>query len=114
MEPIIVVGALFIYFLPTIVVMNRKHHSRGAVFALNLLLGWTFIGWVVSFVWAFSNSSQGVTQVVVNNQLAPGAENLAPPSSKADELEKLAQLKDKGLLTDDEFNREKQQLLASS
>jgi Superinfection immunity protein len=28
-----------------------------AIFALNLLLGWTFLGWVAALVWALTNSS---------------------------------------------------------
>lgn len=41
---------LFIYILPTIVGRDKK--NVGAIFALNLLLGWTIVGWVVALVWA--------------------------------------------------------------
>lgn len=44
------------YFAPTMVAASRKHASAGAVFALNLFLGWTFIGWVVSLVWALAST----------------------------------------------------------
>jgi hypothetical protein len=40
-----------IYFLPTIVATNRGHHFSG-IFALNLLFGWTGIGWVAMMLWA--------------------------------------------------------------
>jgi hypothetical protein len=43
---------LGIYFLPTIVA--GRHHNSGAIFVLNLLLGWTFVGWVIALVWAFT------------------------------------------------------------
>lgn len=46
---------LIIYFLPTIIAASRKHHNAGAIFALNLLLGWSFIGWIVALVWACTN-----------------------------------------------------------
>jgi hypothetical protein len=44
--------ATLFYFLPTIIGHNR--HNAGAIFLLNLLLGWTVIGWVVAMVWACS------------------------------------------------------------
>ena len=47
----ILLGA-FVYFLPTIVASNRKHRQATAIGALNLLLGWTILGWVVALVWA--------------------------------------------------------------
>jgi hypothetical protein len=36
-----------LYFVPTIVAFLRGHNV-GSVFALNLFLGWTLVGWVVS------------------------------------------------------------------
>jgi len=41
---------LAIYFLPTIV--GRDKRNAGAIFVLNLFLGWTLIGWVIALVWA--------------------------------------------------------------
>jgi hypothetical protein len=43
------------YFLPSII--GRKKRNRGAIFALNLFLGWTLIGWVVSLVWALTHEA---------------------------------------------------------
>jgi Superinfection immunity protein len=40
------------YFLPAIVAAMRRHHNSVAIFVLNLLLGWTLIGWVGALVWA--------------------------------------------------------------
>ncbi|HTV95802.1 MAG TPA: superinfection immunity protein [Steroidobacteraceae bacterium] len=45
-----------LYFLPTIVAAARDRHNKGAIFLLNFFLGWTFVGWVVSLVWAVSSS----------------------------------------------------------
>jgi len=39
-----------LYFLPTMV--GWKKRNAGAIFVLNLFLGWTFIGWVAALVWA--------------------------------------------------------------
>ena len=40
------------YLLPTAVAFLRGHHNRWAIFWTNLLLGWTFLGWAVSLIWA--------------------------------------------------------------
>lgn len=40
----------FFYFLPTLVGSGKKNIA--AIFILNLLAGWTFIGWIVALVWA--------------------------------------------------------------
>ena len=36
------------YFLPLAIAFNRKRANTGAIFALNLFLGWSLIGWVNS------------------------------------------------------------------
>ena len=52
--PSLAVGFAF-YFLPTIIAWVRAHYNRVAILALNLLLGWTVVGWVVSLGWSFTN-----------------------------------------------------------
>ena len=47
-----------LYFLPAIIASRRKHQSSGGIFALNLLLGWTFLGWVIALVWSCSAVSR--------------------------------------------------------
>lgn len=48
---LLVVGTLglFIYFIPAIVGRHKK--NAGAIFILNLFVGWTFVGWVIALVW---------------------------------------------------------------
>ena len=41
-----------LYFLPAIVAGARHLPERAAITVLNLLLGWTFIGWVIALIWA--------------------------------------------------------------
>ena len=48
------VCAIALYFVPTIVAGQRSHHNMGAIVAVNLLFGWTFIGWAVALIWALS------------------------------------------------------------
>jgi Superinfection immunity protein len=49
--PIFGFGFLF-YFLPSIVAAARSKRDLASIFVLNLLLGWTAIGWVIALIWA--------------------------------------------------------------
>ncbi len=46
-----------IYFIPAIVAFDRRKTNRYAILMLNIFLGWTFIGWIVALVWAFTHES---------------------------------------------------------
>ena len=59
---------ILVYFLPSIVAWDKGRANLTAIAILNLLLGWTFVGWVVALVWALTKPS--VITVV------------APPASK--------------------------------
>jgi len=45
-----------LFFLPNIVAYSRGHNSAHAILALNILLGWTVLGWVVAMVWALTGN----------------------------------------------------------
>lgn len=45
-------GVIAIYILPTLVAMVAGNSKKGKVILVNLLLGWTVIGWVVSLIMA--------------------------------------------------------------
>ncbi len=40
------------YLLPTIIAAVRRKRNTLAIFALNFLLGWTAICWIVALVWS--------------------------------------------------------------
>jgi Superinfection immunity protein len=48
----LVLTLLCAYFLPSSIAKGAKHPQTTAIFLLNLLLGWTFLGWVVALIWA--------------------------------------------------------------
>lgn len=52
----IVVGIAF-YFIPAIIGFKRQHPNKAAILCVDLLLGWSFIGWVVALVWACTNTN---------------------------------------------------------
>jgi flagellar basal body-associated protein FliL len=78
------------------VAFKRNHPNKLAILLLNIFLGLTLIGWVAAFIWSFMDTA-----------------NKSVSSNTGDELQKLAALKEQGHLTDEEFNRKKQQLLNS-
>jgi len=51
-----------LYFIPSLV--GSKKNNFTAIFMLNLLAGWTFIGWVGALVWAcVKDKNEGGTSV---------------------------------------------------
>lgn len=52
---VMLVVGVAIYFLPSYEAWARSHPNFTGVFLLNLLLGWTLLGWVVALVWGASS-----------------------------------------------------------
>ena len=46
---------LFVYFIPMMVAMNKNKKQTDAITLLNILVGWTLIGWLVALIWAITN-----------------------------------------------------------
>jgi hypothetical protein len=51
--PIIVI---VVYLIPTLVALYRHHKSTGGIAIVNILLGWTVIGWIIALAWAGSDA----------------------------------------------------------
>ena len=51
-EIAIIILAIALYFLPTLIAALRNHKNKLAVFLLNLLLGWTGLGWIGALIWS--------------------------------------------------------------
>ena len=58
---LLIIGACF-YFLPTIIGFRKR--NAGAIFVLNLLLGWTIVGWIVALVWALTQDVEPRTILI--------------------------------------------------
>jgi T4 superinfection immunity protein len=56
----------FVWLLPGFIASVRKHHNQGAIWAVTILCGWTFVGWVIALVWAFTNPPPP-PQFTINN-----------------------------------------------
>ena len=88
-----------VYFLPSFVGTWREHRQATAISWLNLLLGWTFVGWVAALVWALTAEDY--------------SRDPQKPLSTADELSKLVTLLEKGHITAEEFSEQKKRILDS-
>jgi hypothetical protein len=65
-----VLGVLTVlYFLPTIIAVKRQKANVTPIVLVDLLLGWTVIGWIVALIWALSTQ-------VVDKEPATGSESL--------------------------------------
>jgi T4 superinfection immunity protein len=58
---------LAVWLIPGFIASVRHHHNQGAIWCLTIFLGWTFVGWVIALVWAFTNPPIQVGPVVISN-----------------------------------------------
>ena len=47
-----------IYVMPMLIASERRHKHVNAIVVFNILTGWTFFGWVISFVWALAEEKE--------------------------------------------------------
>lgn len=97
------IGAV-LYFLPTINGKSRKHPNMDSIFLLNLFLGWTLIGWVAALVWSAS---------AISKPVEAKSSTTAPEIDRYEALEKLVSMKERGFISEDEYQAEKARLLRS-
>lgn len=53
---IVIILLIFLYFVPIIVATMQDHKNTASIAIINVLLGWTFIGWVIALAWAFKSN----------------------------------------------------------
>lgn len=51
---LVLVALIFFGLLPSVIAFVRRHHNRYAILVLNVLLGWTAVGWAVALVWSLT------------------------------------------------------------
>lgn len=47
-----------LYFVPTVLAFMRDHKSKWGILALNFILGFTLIGWIIALIWALADKGQ--------------------------------------------------------
>ena len=128
---IVIILCFIFYFLPSIIAMYRGKSNTFAIILLNVFLGWTFVGWIVALVWSATNDAKPQT-IIVNNTTTTNESrndfprvnqnvnyppkpisNLNSHSDSINRLQKIKQLLDDGVLTEEEFLQQKKQILNS-
>ena len=71
--PEVTIPLAVIYFLPSVLAILRGHQSWWAIVALNLLLGWTMIGWIGALIWSLTAPRWG-TAIVLTERFYGEAE----------------------------------------
>lgn len=93
-----IISGIGLYFFPYLI--GYKKRNAISILVLNLLLGWTVIGWIVALIWAFTKDKEGV--LTNSNSFK---------NNTSEELIKLKKLYDDGVITEEEFKKEKNRVL---
>lgn len=70
-----------LYFLPTIIAVMQHRTNVGIVAVINILLGWSLVGWIVALVLALTREPQPVivqVQQMGYPQGGPGRQYVPP------------------------------------
>jgi hypothetical protein len=93
---LIILVLLPLLFLPSIIALTRNHPYKLAIVLINIFgLALWGLGWIIAMVWCF---------VLPSNRTDDS-------SGVADEIQKLYELKEKGAITEAEFEAKKTALL---
>jgi hypothetical protein len=58
-----VVGGFILtfYFMPTVIASLRHSQHTGTIFIVNLVFGWTVLGWLAALIWAIVETPKPIT-----------------------------------------------------
>lgn len=61
---------LVLYFVPSVLAFCLHHNKRKVILLVNLLTGWSLLGWAVAAVWSSTavNSNPGTEALVVKQE----------------------------------------------
>ena len=112
---------LGVYFVPTIVAFARQHQDRWAILVVNLVFGFTGLGWLVSVIWALNavhrpvgvgaSGASGSNVIADDPRLDRSPYLPTPPYT---DLARLKELLDKGAIDQAEYDQMKHRLLYGS
>jgi uncharacterized membrane protein len=75
-DPTTIIVAMILvlaYICPTALAHKRKHPQLFAIAAVNILFGWTVIGWVIALAWATKEQKREVEQDGVSATVFKGS-----------------------------------------
>ena len=91
-------------FIPTLAVSVRRLHDIGKKGWWLLAILIPFIGFILLIIWFATDSKE-------DNQYGEDPKKADKGNNSIEQLKKLADLKDKGIITEEEFNEKKQEFL---
>lgn len=92
-----------IYMYPAILARRTEHVAATAIYVLNFLFGFTIIFWGVLLIWASSGNGNQKTVVV---------QNASPQKTAQDAFAEIQKLREAGMITDEEFEAKRQEILS--
>jgi hypothetical protein len=103
-----------VYFVPSVLAASRSHPQGTAIFFVNLLLGWTVIGWVACLIWGGSAESEHrpYTPLITPIRPAPKPAPEITAEAAAKALEDLVAQRYQGQITEAEYLSGRQTILA--
>ena len=75
-HPLFWILSLLFYFLPAFLARHKRNFT--GILVLNILAGWTFIGWIIALVWAVSSEPELQAPVPSQQPVASAPQPAAP------------------------------------
>lgn len=70
---VMIVVLIGVYFLPTMLAFRRERRRKWRIMAINVLLGWTIIGWVVSMLLTYAYEPPPEGEEELDTPRVPGS-----------------------------------------
>jgi len=70
---------IVVYFLPALLAKKRGTENLEAIFLVNLVFGWTVLGWIVALVWAIVEKTKFKSSINTGDGPTVDAAQTAPP-----------------------------------
>jgi Superinfection immunity protein len=68
LKGMVFVAAVSIYLAPSMIADVRGHSDSVAISLVNVLLGWTVVGWIAALMWARGTDNEDVSRVVASRR----------------------------------------------
>ena len=102
-----------VYFLPSILAASKGHPHAPTLFLVNILSGWTIVGWLACLVWAASLPGEPKPYTpLIRKTVRQTVTSSATPEASAQALEALVMQRYQGQITEAEYLSGRQLILA--